>query len=282
MKNATLKKIFASTFAVALCVPMLLADPMAISANAAAQTISGNTPGTDNPDTDKPDTDNPDTDKPGTDTPDTDKPGTDKPGGDSSVSGNVPSTSESSSSGTSSSSSNTNAASTAVSQTISANRQVTVGGRSMSSSVSGIYIATAIRGIAVATPSASVSAAAGLSQADIDAGTNVRFYVCNSSNKEAKAALTSAAAATGKSVAAYVNFDLYTISKKGVVTAVKNASTPIELTIGLPKNVANAGKNVSIICIDKDGKAVVMDDIDTDPNTITINASVFGVYAIVY
>ena len=121
-----------------------------------------------------------------------------------------------------------------------------------------------------------------MSQADIDAGTNVRFYVCNSSNKEAKAALTSAAAATGKSVAAYVNFDLYTISKKGVVTAVKNASTPIELTIGLPKNVANTGKNVSIICIDKDGKAVVMDDIDTDPNTITINASVFGVYAIVY
>ena len=217
MKNATLKKIFASTFAVALCVPMLLAEPMAISANAAAQTISGNTPGTDNPDTDKPDTDNPDTDKPGTDTPDTDKPGTDKPGGDSSVSGNVPSTSESSSSGTSSSSSNTNTASAAVSQTIAANRQVTVGGRSMSSSVSGIYIATAIRGIAVATPSAAVSAAAGLSQADIDAGTNVRFYVCNSSNKEAKAALTSAAAATGKSVAAYVNFDLYTISDFGVV-----------------------------------------------------------------
>lgn len=236
MKNATLKKLFASTLAVALCVPVLLADPMSISANAASSSsVSGNT-----------------------------------------ISGNT--SGSSSSTGSSSGSS----ASSTVSTTIEANRKITVGGRVVSSTVSGVYIATAIRGVAVTTPAVSVSAAAGLSQADIDSGTNVRFYVCNSTNKEAKDALSSAATAAGKKVAAYVNFDLYTISKKGVVTAVRNSSEPIALTFGLPGHIANAGNNVSIMCIDKDGKTVVMEDTDTEPGTLTVNASVFGVYAIVY
>lgn len=235
MKKATLNKLLASALAVALCVPVLLANPMTVNAS-----VSGNTP-------------------------------------DGSVSGNTPSTE-----GTSSSSetSNTGFASGAVS--LAFHNTVIIGGKSVKSTVGGIFIATAVNGVAITSPIASVNAAIGLSQADVDAGTNARFYICNSANKEMKAALQSVAAATGKTVGAYLNVDLYTITKKGTVTAIRNTSEPVTMTFGLPGRIANAGSSVSVICIDKDGKSVVMEDTDTDPKTLTINTNVFGVYAIVY
>lgn len=227
MKKATLNKLLASALAVALCVPVLLANPMTVNAS-----VSGNTP----------------------------------------VSGNVPSTSASTSEGSVSSS--------AVS--LASHNTVIIGGKSVKSTVGGIFIATAVNGVAVTSPVASVNAAIGLTQADVDAGTNARFFICNSANKEMKAALQSAAAAAGKTVGAYLNIDLYTITKKGTVTAIRNTAEPITMTFGLPGRIANAGSSVSVICIDKDGKSVVMEDTDTDPKTLTINTNVFGVYAIVY
>lgn len=192
------------------------------------------------------------------------------------VSGNTPSEDSSGSSG----SSNTGFTDGAVS--LAFNNTVTIGGKSVKSTVGGIFMATAVNGVAVTSPIASVNAAIGLSQADVDAGTNARFYICNSSNKEMKAALQSAAAATGKTVGAYINVDLYTITKKGTVTAIRNTEEPITMTFGLPGRIANAGNSVSVICIDQNGKSVVMEDTDTDPKTLTINTNVFGVYAIVY
>lgn len=227
MKKATLNKLLASALAVALCVPVLLANPMTVNAS-----VSGNTP----------------------------------------VSGNVPSTSASTSEGSVSSS--------AVS--LASHNTVIIGGKSVKSTVGGIFIATAVNGVAVTSPVASVNAAIGLTQADVDAGTNARFFICNSANKEMKAALQSAAAAAGKTVGAYLNVDLYTITKKGTVTAIRNTAEPITMTFGLPGRIANAGSSVSVICIDKDGKSVVMEDTDTDPKTLTVNTNVFGVYAIVY
>ena len=154
--------------------------------------------------------------------------------------------------------------------------------RNVASTVGGVYTATAVNGVAISTPVASVSAAAGLSQADIDAGTNVKFYVCNSYNKETKKALSDVAAAAGKNIAAYVNFDLYTISKAGVVTSVKNTSEPVTLTVGLPARIAKGENTVSLLCIDKDGKTVILEDTDTDPRTVTVNTTVFGAFAVIY
>lgn len=229
MKKATLNKVFASALAVALCVPMLVVNPMTVNA------VSGNT-----------------------------------------VSGNT-SSSESSASSSSSSSSSSNSGSV----TVGSNATVVIAGRNVTTTVGGVFVATAVNGAAITTPYASVASAAGLSQADIDAGTNVRFYICNSTNKAMKDALKSAAEATGKNVAAYINVDLYTITKKGAVTAIRNATAPVTMTFGLPGRIA--GSNASIMCVDSTtGKAVVMEDTDTDPRTITVDATVFGVYAIVY
>ncbi len=225
MKKSTLNKVFASTLAVALCVPMLLASPMSVNASS----VSGNKP---------------------------------------SVSGNTTSSSSSSSS--------------SETATVTAKNTVALGGKVVKSTVGGVFAGTVVNGTAVLSPVASVAAAAGLSQADVDAGTNVRFYVCNSTDKEAKAALQSAAAAAGKNLAGYLNVDMYTITKKGTVTSIKNAMEPITLTFALPGRIAKAENNVSILCIDKDGKTVEMKDTDTDARTLTVEASVFGVYAIVY
>lgn len=259
MKKATLNKLLASTLAIALCIPLLLADSMAVNAS-----VSGNTPST----------------------------GEDS--SDGSVSGNTPSeptdpsepsnpsdsSSSSEASGSSEATNTTGFASGAVS--LAFRNTVTIGGKNVKSTVGGVFIATAVNGVAVTSPVASVNAAIGLSQADVDAGTNARFYICNSSNKEMKAALQSVAAATGKTVGAYINVDLYTITKKGTVTAIRNTAEPITMTFGLPGRIANAGNGVSVICIDKDGQTVIMEDTDTDPKTLTVNTNVFGVYAIVY
>ena len=76
--------------------------------------------------------------------------------------------------------------------------------------------------------------------------------------------------------------DLYTITKKGVVTKVTSSTEPVSITFALPARLAKTNNSFSIIAIDQDGKAVVMDDVDTDPKTITINTKVFGAYSIVY
>lgn len=250
MKKATLNKLFASALAVALCVPVLLANP--ITANASAVTLSGDVPS------------------------------------DSSSSSEDSGTSSSSeASGTSSSSSSEASAASVASfangaVSLALHNTVVVGGKNMQSTVGGVFIATAVNGAAVTTPVASLNAAIGLSQADVDAGTNARFYICNSTNKETKAALQSVAEATGKTVGAYINVDLYTITKQGKVTAVRNSVEPVTMTFGLPGRIVNAGSSASVICIGTDGKSVVMEDTDTDPKTLTIDTKVFGVYAIVY
>lgn len=236
MKKTTLNKLLAGTLAAALCIPVLLANPMTVQAS-----VSGNTPST----------------------------GSSSGGSDSSSEASTPS-------GTA----NTGFANGAVSLAI--HNTVIVGGKSVKSTVGGVFIATAVNGVAITSPAASVNAAIGLSQADTDAGTNAKFYICNSADKEMKAALQSAASAAGKTTGAYLNVDLYTITKKGTVTAIRNAAEPVTMTFGLPGHIANANSPVSVICIDTDGKTVVMEDTDTDPKTLTINTNVFGVYAIVY
>ncbi|NBI89545.1 hypothetical protein D3Z45_02845 [Lachnospiraceae bacterium] len=192
-----------------------------------------------------------------------------------SVSGNVPSSDSSSSSKSSSSSTpevNENAM----------DKVQVAGGKTVTSTVGGIFLAKSVRGVASITPKADVAKAAGLSDEDIANGTNIRFYVYDSQNKNTKAALKEAAEASGKTVAAYVDVDMYSITSRGVVNYVSNTSTPVSMVFGVPASLVNAGHNFSVICIGKDGKAVTFEDMDADKLTITINANVFGAYAIVY
>ncbi len=129
---------------------------------------------------------------------------------------------------------------------------------------------------------ANLASAIGLSSAEVQAGTNVRSYICDNRDQASRASLQNAAAAAGKTVAGFVNMDLYTITKRGVVTKVTTASEPVTVAFGIPGRFVNANRNFSILVIDPTGKTVVMDDIDTDPRSITINTKVFGAFSIVY
>ena len=188
-----------------------------------------------------------------------------------SVSGNTASGSESSGS-----SESAPAAVTASTNTI-----VTGNGR-VTSSIGGIHTATAVSATVVSTPKANLASAIGLSEADLQAGTNIRSYICDNRDKASKAALQSAAEAAGKTVAGYVNMDLYTITKKGVVSKVTASTEPVTITFALPARLAKANANFSVLAIGADGKAVIMDDVDTDSRTLTFNTKVFGAFTIVY
>ena len=115
--------------------------------------------------------------------------------------------------------------------TASTNTIVTGNGR-VTSSIGGIHTATAVSATVVSTPKANLASAIGLSEADLQAGTNIRSYICDNRDKASKAALQSAAEAAGKTVAGYVNMDLYTITKKGVVSKVTASTEPVTIKIG--------------------------------------------------
>ncbi len=165
--------------------------------------------------------------------------------------------------------------------TASTNTIVTGNGR-VTSSIGGIHTATAVSATVVSTPKANLASAIGLSEADLQAGTNIRSYICDNRDKASKAALQSAAEAAGKTVAGYVNMDLYTITKKGVVSKVTASTEPVTVTFALPARLAKTNANFSVLAIDADGKAVIMDDVDTDSKTLTFNTKVFGAFTIVY
>ncbi len=254
MKRKTINKLLAVAVSAALCIPITFADP--ISANAS---ISADLPGTGDTDTDT-DTDN----------------------GSGSVSGNRPSApSTDSNSGSSASASGSVSSEAAVVNSASAST-VVIGNSRVKSTVGGIFTATSVTGTAITTPKDVLASAVGLSDAEIKAGTNVRSYICDNRDKASKAALQSAAETAGKTVAGYVNMDLYSITKRGVVTKITSSSEPVTITFALPGRLMNANHSYSILAIDKDGKTVIMNDVDTDSKTLTINTKVFGAYSIVY
>lgn len=153
-------------------------------------------------------------------------------------------------------------------------------GNAGSSTVGGVYTATSMNSVAVTSPAATVAAAIGLSEADVAAGTNVRTYICDSRNREMKDALKAVAETSGRRIVAYIDIDLYTITKAGVVTNVRNTAAPVTITFGLPGSLANAGHAYSVLCLNPDGTSVIFEDIDTNNATVTINATAFGTYAI--
>lgn len=154
------------------------------------------------------------------------------------------------------------------------------GGNAGTATVGGVYTATSMNSVAITSPTATVAAAAGLSEADVAAGTNVRSYICDSRNREMKDALKAVADANGRRIVAYIDVDLYTITKAGVVTNIRNTIAPVTITFGLPGSLANAGHTYSVLCMNPDGTPVIFEDIDANNATVTINATAFGTYAI--
>lgn len=156
------------------------------------------------------------------------------------------------------------------------------GGEKAVSSIGGVYNVESVEGVAVVTQKKDVYSAVGLSNEEVKAGTNVVLYMSDCLNKKASQPLNDVAVAANKKVAAYLTADMYTITKKGVVNKVRETKVPVELLIGVPQSARSANRQFSVVCIDPSKNVVTYNDMDTNPDTITVRANVFGNYAVVY
>lgn len=149
-------------------------------------------------------------------------------------------------------------------------------GTTVTSTVQGVYDVNAVNGAAITTTSDEFRDAMDIADTD----TNVNAYFCDSSNKTMNELLKTAAGEQEKTVAAFFNADMYSITEQGKVTSITESSTPVRMVFGIPKRLR--GNTFTIICLDKNGNVVEFEDVDTDPATISIDANVFGIYSLVY
>ena len=156
---------------------------------------------------------------------------------------------------------------------------VSAGGASITSSVDGVYSAKAVGGVAVKSPLADVYNSVGAVQ-DPASKEKLTFYVCDNRDWEEQEIYSQAAQIVGKQLVSVIDMDLYHFTASGCQT-VRTSSAPVEIVIALPKWSVDSSKAFSVWCVDPSGQLVQMEDTDTNPETITIQANCFGTYAIV-
>ncbi len=157
-----------------------------------------------------------------------------------------------------------------------ANASISVAGTETKTSVSGVYAAEKVRGVVVETPAADVKAALGLT------GTQKpTIFVYDVDSKKSVNAMTSinaAAEAMGTEVVACLQIELGA-KENGKWVELSDGS--VALKAGLPKS-ADKSLTYSAICVQEGGVITVLEDLDTDPNTVTFAVSAgLGAYAIV-
>ena len=156
------------------------------------------------------------------------------------------------------------------------NSTVISNGKQISSSVTTINISTLINGVAVVTSKQEIRNAVGITNEE----TNTSFYVCNNDNSVTKRIINSTLKDKGKTVYNIFNADMYSITKDGKIEKIHSIDNPITLIFGIPAELQN--KKVSIVAYNnKTGEYVEFQDVDNDSKTITIDATVFGIYALV-
>ena len=159
--------------------------------------------------------------------------------------------------------------------TVTANATVKVGGVEVKTSVAGVYAAQKVQGCAVKTDLATVKANLGLK-----AGQNPKIVVYDTDPKKsdkAMASVNAAAEAAGASVVATLNVDLGAVEKGKWVTLTDGS---VAMGVGLPKG-ADTTKTYVVICVQPGGETTILEDLDTNPKTVTFNVKAgLGTYAL--
>ena len=78
----------------------------------------------------------------------------------------------------------------------------------------------------------------------------------------------------------YLDISLFK-TLKGEKTAVTDTNKPIRIIISVPENLQKDGRGFGFVRA-HDGKTEFLSDLDTDPDTITIESDKFSTYAVVY
>ena len=147
------------------------------------------------------------------------------------------------------------------------------------STVAGVYLATNVAGSVVSTPTADISAAYGLTGAEkayvkfmnMDAKKSNLAYEC----------LKLGAASVGGQIGPMVNIELGKMLA-GKFSLLTEGLSPVTMSVGIPANFFEAGKKYAMVRVRSGGIIKILEDIDSNPNTVTFNTSGgAGAYAII-
>lgn len=138
------------------------------------------------------------------------------------------------------------------------------------STVSGVYLATSVNGCAITTPIADISAAYGL--ADGEKAYAKFFNLDPKKSTAAMAVINGVAAAKGAVVGPCINIELGKMSA-GKYSLLASDGAAIRLSLGIPKTFAQADKSFAIIRVREGGLVDILEDIDTNPDTITFDTT---------
>jgi len=146
-------------------------------------------------------------------------------------------------------------------------------------SVAGVYLATSVNGSAITTPLTSIAQSYALA-----AGERPYVRVYNFEGKKspaAQAVIDNAAAALGATVGPVINFELGKMAG-GKFSLLPSEGAEISVKLGIPASFAQGDKTFAMIRVRPGGAVAVLQDLDTDPNTITFATTAGqGAYAII-
>lgn len=147
------------------------------------------------------------------------------------------------------------------------------------STVQGVYIATSVNGTAITSSLAGIAGSYGLAAGEVP---YARFSNMDAKKSNlAKAVIDNAAAALGATVGPCINIE---IGKKagGQFSLLSQDGENITIKVGIPKSFAQSGKTFAVICVRPGGAVTVLQDTDSNPDTITFDTTGGqGAYAIV-
>lgn len=154
-------------------------------------------------------------------------------------------------------------------------------GTKQQSSIEGIYSRTFAAGTIFNDDQSKIKQAAGLSEEEIKDGARVKYYICTSLNKDMNQMLSDTVGGQGYQVLGVMNCDLYKLYR-GETTKIRTMKEALTVTIGVPDHLRSDKYEFVVFCYDESGHFVIMPDLDTDVNTITIQAGTFGYWAVGY
>ncbi len=161
----------------------------------------------------------------------------------------------------------------------SAGAAISVAGTSVKTTIAGSYSVANVAGIAVTTPIANIRTALGLTAGqtpyviiyDIDAKTS----------SKAMASINAAAQALGANVIASMNLELGA-RQNGKFTPVALKNGGVGMVVGIPEKAVDPAKTYSMVCVQPGGAVTILDDLDTNPKTVTFEAKAsLAAYSIV-
>lgn len=145
--------------------------------------------------------------------------------------------------------------------------------------VAGAYLAQKVNGTIVSTPVSTIAQGYGLAS-------NEKPYAKFSDMDPkksylAKASLDIAAASQGATLGPMLNIELGKMTA-GKYSLLPSDGAPIRLSVGIPGNFAQDGKTYAVVCVRAGGAFTILQDVDTNPNTVTFDTKGgAGAYAII-